>query len=183
MPRKIRLTPDSAHVAGSGACSVCARLEYSAPPRISACTCSFRTFAPSWPRSTSLPWYQSWKRGRLLQFLAMRPILFCVVTLGLFAQDQQVTRALQSSRQRIDRIDDQSIKLLNDRAAVVHEVGLIKKRFHAPASTPGREEQVLQRVSDQARSPLTSDAVRKIYKTLLAEMTAMEDREMQSQAK
>jgi chorismate mutase len=119
----------------------------------------------------------------------MRPILlFCLVALGaalvLFPQDQtELTRALTSSRRRIDHIDDQIVKLLNERAAVVREVGVVKTRFHAPASAPGREEQVLHRVSDQARAPLTPEAVRKIYQTLLAEMSAMEDKEMQSQGK
>ena len=114
----------------------------------------------------------------------MRPILFCVLALGLFAQDQtELTRALSSSRQRIDHIDDQIVKLLNERAAVVREVGVVKTRFHAPASAPGREEQVLRRVSDQAQAPLTPDAVRKIYRTLLAEMSAMEGRDMHSPPK
>jgi len=114
----------------------------------------------------------------------MRPILLCVVALGLFAQDQTgLASALKSSRERIDHIDDQIVKLLNERAAVVREVGLVKTRFHAPASAPGREEQVLRRVSDEARAPLTPDAVRKIYQALLAEMSTMEDREMHSQGK
>ena len=110
----------------------------------------------------------------------MRPFILCVAALGLFAQDQtELTRALNSSRQRIDNIDDQIVKLLNERATVVREVGVVKKRFHAPASAPGREEQVLRRVSGQARAPLTSEAVRKIYQTILAEMTLLESREME----
>ena len=120
----------------------------------------------------------------------MRPFLFCLVVLfylmalGLVAQDQtELTRALASSRQRIDHIDDQIVTLLNERATVVREVGIVKKRFHAPASAPGREEQVLRRVSNQAHAPLTPEAVRKIYLTLLAQMSAMEDQEMQSQGK
>ena len=114
----------------------------------------------------------------------MRPILLCVLALGLFAQDQpELATALRSSRERIDSIDDQIVKLLNERATVVREVGIVKIRFHAPASAPGREEQVLRRVSDQAKAPLTADAVRKIYRTVLAEMSAMEDREMHSSAK
>ena len=114
----------------------------------------------------------------------MRPFILCVAALGLLAQDQtELTRALSSSRQRIDNIDDQIVKLLNERARVVREVGVVKTRFHAPASAPGREEQVLRRVSDQARAPLAPQAVRKIYQALLAEMTAMEDREMQSRGK
>jgi chorismate mutase / prephenate dehydratase len=114
----------------------------------------------------------------------MRPILFCVLALGLFAQDQtELASALKSSRQRIDHIDDQIVKLLNERATVVREVGIVKTRFHAPASAPGREEQVLRRVADQAHAPLTPDAVRKIYHALLAEMSSMEDREMRKEAR
>jgi chorismate mutase len=114
----------------------------------------------------------------------MRPLLFCVLGFGLFAQDQtDLARALSSSRQRIDRIDDQVVQLLNERAAVVREVGVVKARFHAPASAPGREEQVLSRVADQARAPLSPEAVRKIYRTLLAEMSSMEDKEMHSNDK
>jgi chorismate mutase len=114
----------------------------------------------------------------------MRPFVLCVAALGLFAQDQtDLTRALSSSRQRIDNIDDQIVKLLNERAVVVREVGIVKAKFHAPASAPGREEQVLRRASDQARAPLTPGAVRKIYQALLAEMTSMEDRDMHSQGK
>ena len=114
----------------------------------------------------------------------MRPFLLCVAAIGLFAQDQtELSHALSSSRQRIDHIDDQIVKLLNERAAVVREVGVAKTRFHAPAGAPGREEQVLQRVSNQARAPLSPEAVRKIYQTVLAEMTAMEDQEMHSGAK
>ena len=110
----------------------------------------------------------------------MRSILFCVVALGLFAQDQtELASALKSSRQRIDHIDDQIVKLLNERATVVREVGIVKTRFHAPASAPGREEQVLRRVSEQAHAPLTPDAVRKIYQGILSEMTNMESKEMQ----
>ena len=110
----------------------------------------------------------------------MRSVLLGLAALALFAQDQsELTRALSSSRHRIDTIDDQIVKLLNERAMVVREVGLVKKRFHAPASAPGREEQVLRRTADQARAPLSPEAVRKVYQTILAEMTLMENKEMQ----
>jgi chorismate mutase/prephenate dehydratase len=108
----------------------------------------------------------------------------CFLSLVLFAQeDTELSRALKPSRQRIDQIDDQIVKLLNERAIAVREVGQIKMRFHAPASAPGREEEVLRRLSEQARPPLKPEAVRKIYQAVMSEMTAMEDRQMHSQAK
>ena len=110
----------------------------------------------------------------------MRSLLLFCSALALFAQPStDLTQALTSSRQRIDSIDDQIVKLLNERAQVVREVGLIKKQFHAPASAPGREEQVVRRAAGQARAPLTPSAIAAIYKVMLHEMSAMEAAEME----
>jgi len=109
-------------------------------------------------------------------------LLFCLTT-ALFAQNSDLTKALQSPRQRIDAIDGQIIALLNERAQVVREVGRIKKQFHAPASAPGREEQVVRRAASQARAPLTPAAVAAIYRTILHEMSSMEATEMEKAPK
>jgi chorismate mutase / prephenate dehydratase len=102
--------------------------------------------------------------------------------MALFAQNTDLAHALQSSRQRIDSIDEQMVNLLNERAQVVREVGLIKKQFHAPVSAPGREEQVLRRAAGLARAPLTSSAVEAIYRAILREMSAMEQAELEKRA-
>ncbi len=112
--------------------------------------------------------------------MSMRSLLLFCLALTLFAQpSQDLTRALTSSRQRIDSIDGQIIQLLNQRARVVRDVGLIKKRYNAPASAPGREEQVLRRAASQAQAPLTPSAVEAIYRTILHEMSSMEAVEME----
>src|SRR5450755_165469 len=104
----------------------------------------------------------------------MRYLLLCLAAVALFAQNTDLTQALSSSRQRIDSIDGQIVKLLNERAQVVRDVGLIKKQYHAPASAPGREEQVLHRVAGEAQAPLTPSAIEAIYKVVLHEMSSME---------
>lgn len=108
----------------------------------------------------------------------MRFALLLLFSLAICAQDATLEHALSAPRQRISSIDDQIVRLLNERAQVVRQVGLIKNQFHAPASAPGREQQVLQRVAAQAQAPLTPIAVQAIYKTILQEMTAMEASEM-----
>jgi chorismate mutase/prephenate dehydratase len=114
----------------------------------------------------------------------MRSLLLFSTALCLLAQPStDLSAALNSSRQRIDSIDDQIVKLLNERARVVREVGLIKKQFHAPASAPGREEQVLRRAGGQASAPLTASAVEAIYKVILHEMSSMEAAEMEKGSK
>jgi chorismate mutase / prephenate dehydratase len=112
----------------------------------------------------------------------MRYLAFGFAAASLFAQSTDLAQALNSSRRRIDSIDDQIVKLLNERARVVREVGLIKKQFHAPASAPGREEQVARRAAGQARAPLTPPSVEAIYKVILHEMSAMEQAEMEKSA-
>ncbi len=114
----------------------------------------------------------------------MRSLLLFCSALALFAQPStDLAQALSSSRQRIDSIDGQIVKLLNQRAQVVREVGLIKKQYHAPASAPGREEQVLRRVAGAAQAPLTPSAVEAIYKVILHQMSSMEATEMEKSSK
>jgi chorismate mutase/prephenate dehydratase len=113
----------------------------------------------------------------------MRHFLFCFSALALFAQQStDLAQALQPSRQRINAIDDQIVKLLNERAQAVREVGLIKKQFHAAVSAPGREQQVVRRAAGLARAPLTAPAVEAIYRAILREMSAMEQAEMDKPA-
>ena len=111
-------------------------------------------------------------------------LLFCFSSVALFAQQStDLAQALEPSRQRIDSIDDQIVKLLNERAQVVRDVGVIKKQFRAPANAPGREDQVLRRVAGKAGAPLMGPAVEAIYKAILREMSAMEQAEMEKSAK
>jgi chorismate mutase len=110
----------------------------------------------------------------------MRSLLLLALSAAVFAQPAaDLNQALKPERERIDSIDRQIIQLLNERAAVVHEVGVIKQKYHAPASAPGREQQVLDRAAAQARAPLTPAAVQAIYKAILEQMTAMEAAEME----
>jgi chorismate mutase / prephenate dehydratase len=111
-------------------------------------------------------------------------LLLCFSAVAALAQqNSDLAQALKPSRERINAIDDQIVKLLNERAQVVRDVGLIKRQVHAPASAPGREEQVLRRAAGQARAPLTGPAVEAIYQAILREMSAMEQAEMEKSAK
>ncbi|MBV9770741.1 MAG: chorismate mutase [Bryobacterales bacterium] len=120
-----------------------------------------------------------------MRYLSLCFSAFCFSAAVLLAQQNstppstELTQALSSSREHINSIDDQIVKLLNDRAVVVRQVGVIKKRYRAPASAPAREEQVLRRVAAQARAPLTPSQVEAIYKTILGEMSRMEGAEME----
>src|ERR1700739_1806762 len=104
----------------------------------------------------------------------MRYLLVCLSATLLCAQSPDLQHALAGPRQRIDAIDDEIVKLLNERAQIVRDVGLIKQKYNAPVSAPGREEQVVKKAAGQARAPLTAPAVEAIYRAILHEMSAME---------
>ena len=52
--------------------------------------------------------------------------------------------SLDELRQKIDEIDTELLRLLNERADVVHEVGEIKKRDGLQIYAPEREDALLK---------------------------------------
>ena len=111
--------------------------------------------------------------------MAMRYLVLGFSAMVLCAQNADLAKELVQPRQRIDSIDHQIVQLLNERAQVVRDVGLIKKKYNAPVSVPGREEQVVHRAGEGARAPLTAPAVEAIYRTILHEMSGMEQTEVE----
>lgn len=109
----------------------------------------------------------------------MRQILIglaaVVVAAALGAQSGMDAR-LAESRAQIDGIDRQIVELLNRRAAVVEQIGAIKKKAGLPVAAPAREQQVLDRVVEAGKKgPLPPAAMRRIYQTILHEMQSWEE--------
>ncbi|MFN3167108.1 MAG: prephenate dehydratase [Phycisphaeraceae bacterium] len=87
------------------------------------------------------------------------------------ADDEQ---ALAPLRQRIDELDQQIIKLLNERAKVVVEVGRIKRAGNTPIYVPDRERRVLEQVRGYNRGPLPNKCIDAIYRELMSGSFALE---------
>jgi len=49
---------------------------------------------------------------------------------------------IEGWRKRIDEIDQQLVKLLNERSSCAVEIGQIKKKMNQPAWQPGREAEI-----------------------------------------
>jgi prephenate dehydrogenase len=84
---------------------------------------------------------------------------------------------IEKWRAEIDTIDDELLRLLNRRARLATEIGLVKKREHAPLRDPGREDQVLARVCESSEGPLDEQAVKKIFKTIIDESRRIQSSE------
>jgi chorismate mutase-like protein len=80
-----------------------------------------------------------------------------------------MNNTIEKWRAEIDAIDDELLTLLNRRARVASEIGLVKKRRHAPLCDPDREREVLVRVCESSDGPLDEQAVKKIFKTIIDE--------------
>lgn len=54
--------------------------------------------------------------------------------------ESKVSEALNKLRQQLDAINDELLRLLNERAAVVREIGEIKEKQGSPNLTPSAKE-------------------------------------------
>lgn len=82
---------------------------------------------------------------------------------------------LEELRIEIDRIDSELIRLLNERADIVHEVGVIKKRDDLDIYAPDREEKLLRSIVAKSEGRLPEKSIRAIYREIMSAALALED--------
>ena len=78
--------------------------------------------------------------------------------------------ALAACRVQIDELDRRLIAILNERAAVVTEIGRIKKDAQLAIYEPKREDQVFENVTSHNTGPLPHDAAKRIFERIIDEM-------------
>ncbi|MCZ2147927.1 MAG: chorismate mutase [Bryobacterales bacterium] len=89
----------------------------------------------------------------------------------------QARELLAIHRGRIDEIDRQIRDLLNQRTAVVEQIGRVKREAALPIYEPKREDQVFRNVMESNSGPLSSDAVKRVFERIIDEMrTVQRDR-------
>ena len=84
---------------------------------------------------------------------------------------------LEDLRQRIDDIDEQLVRLLNERAACALEIGQIKKALGMAMYQPEREAHVLRHVrtvSTAGEGPLGSEAIARLFERIIDEARGLE---------
>ena len=86
---------------------------------------------------------------------------------------------LEDLRRDIDRVDEVLVRLLNERARCVCEVGRLKKEQGLEVYSPEREKEVLAHVrSVAAEGPLGSEAVARLFERIIDEARRLERRVM-----
>jgi chorismate mutase len=84
---------------------------------------------------------------------------------------------LDDLRRDIDRVDEVLVRLLNERARCVCEVGRLKKEGGLDVYQPDREKEVLAHVrSVAAEGPLGAEAVGRLFERIIDEARRLERR-------
>ncbi|HWP23559.1 MAG TPA: prephenate dehydratase [Candidatus Binatia bacterium] len=82
--------------------------------------------------------------------------------------------SVEALRQKIDRIDAKVVNLLNDRAALAQKIGRSKSLSSQEVYVPHREKEVLQRITQLNRGPLSARAVQAVFREIISACRALE---------
>jgi len=77
-------------------------------------------------------------------------------------------------RSRVDEVDREIIRGLNERARVVQELVAIKAEAGKPLFDPKREEEILRRVAEQNEGPIYDTSIREIFELILHRIRDLE---------
>jgi chorismate mutase-like protein len=87
---------------------------------------------------------------------------------------------LDPCRVQIDALDIELLRLLNQRTAIVQEIGRIKESLALGIYEPKREEQVFANVLSHNHGPLPPDAVKRIFERIIDEMRTVQKMNMKN---
>jgi chorismate mutase len=86
-------------------------------------------------------------------------------------------------RERINAIDDELLRLFNERAKLALAIGRMKKNQGLPIHIPSREEQIIMRVQEENPGPLSPTSIARLYEQLIQESRTLEEEDADSQAR
>jgi len=81
---------------------------------------------------------------------------------------------LKSIRNKIDALDSQLIKLLNERAVNSQKIGRLKRDEKQSVYSPDREREVIQRLCRMNRGPITKGSIEAIYREIMSSSLSLE---------
>ncbi len=78
-------------------------------------------------------------------------------------------------RQRIDEIDLELTKLLNERMSCARQIGKIKKMYGRPIRDVERERALIQKLKDANKGPIRDETIEEIFRRIIAEAVYLEE--------
>ena len=88
--------------------------------------------------------------------------------------DADLQEKVRELRERVDEVDKELVRALNERASIVQELMAIKSEAGAPLYDPRREEEILQRVVEMNTGPIYDSSMRDIFELILHRIRDLE---------
>ncbi len=88
--------------------------------------------------------------------------------------DAEMQERVRELRERVDEVDRELIRALNERARIVQEIMALKAEAGAPVYDPKREEEILQRVVELNTGPIYDSTMRDIFELILHRIRDLE---------
>jgi chorismate mutase/prephenate dehydratase len=85
------------------------------------------------------------------------------------------TAKLAALRRRIDEIDSDILRKLNERARVVLEVGALKRATGAPVYSPTREQQIAERLAGENTGPFPEAGLAPVFREIVSATRSLEE--------
>lgn len=82
---------------------------------------------------------------------------------------------LDALRRRIDAIDDEIVRLLNERARVAVEIGREKRAQGLPVVDAAREDEVLGGARRRNNGPMSEAAMEALYRLVVRECSRLQE--------
>ncbi|MGA1862097.1 prephenate dehydratase [Deferribacter thermophilus] len=82
---------------------------------------------------------------------------------------------LNDLRKEIDKIDEQILKLLNERAKLVIEIGKIKKEQNKPLYVPSREKAIYERLKNINTGPFPDEYIKNVFREIISASLSLEE--------
>ena len=76
---------------------------------------------------------------------------------------------LEDWRKEIDSIDEQIVRLVNQRAKIAKKIGVLKAAAGLPVIDETREDEILRNVAARSNGVLKREAIIRIFRTLIRE--------------
>jgi chorismate mutase-like protein len=85
---------------------------------------------------------------------------------------------LEEFRIQIDALDRRLLELLNERTAIVEQIGQVKQQRKLGVYEPKREDQVYANILTHNRGPLPPAAAKRIFERIIDEMRTIQRNNM-----
>ncbi|CAN5684791.1 hypothetical protein BH24ACT22_BH24ACT22_13410 [soil metagenome] len=89
-------------------------------------------------------------------------------------ENAEIQEKMQTLRGRVDGVDQDLVRALNERASIVQEIVAMKAEAGVPLFDPKREEEILQRAMEYNDGPIYDTSMREIFELILHRIRDLE---------